>query len=322
MGWKPGTGFSGFPQWRGYNEAMILYVLALGSPTHPIPRFGTRGSAVLVADALRLQLHQLPAAVRNTSTRTAGRLPRHPGRVHAQSRITYFENSRRATLAQREYCIDNPLGWNAYSDSLWGLTASDDPSGYAAHGAPPGGARTATITPDRRHLLAALCARGRGPADAQPVGQLARSLVGSLRVHRRVQSDVAWVGQDVLGIDQGPIVLMIENYRSEAVWRRFSQNEWIASGLTRAGFLPVTTDVADPVASGAPAIALRAVEPTPFRDGTTVRFRLAAPGRVHARPDRRARTDRGAARRPRVRRRGPGAAVDGSRLAPGSTTCA
>ncbi len=118
--------------------------------------------------------------------------------------ITYFENSRRATLAQRAYCIDNPDGWAAYADSLWGLTASDDPTGYAAHGAPPPQSDNGTITPTRRHLVAALRARGRAPAHAQPVGQLARHAVGPVRVQGRVQPDAELVGHGLPRHRPGP----------------------------------------------------------------------------------------------------------------------
>jgi hypothetical protein len=89
-----------------------------------------------------------------------------------------------------------------------------------------------------------------------------------------------WVGQDVLGIDQGPIVLMIENYRTEGVWQRMSRDEDLARGLALAGFQPLTTGVGPaPGADG--AIALRArVEPNPVRESASIRFHLPAPGRV------------------------------------------
>ena len=89
---------------------------------------------------------------------------------------------------------------------------------------------------------------------------------------------VGWVGQDVLGIDQGPIVIMIENYRSEAVWRRMSQDEDLARGLLLAGFQSLTTGV-EP--APAPGLALSASsEPNPFRASATVRYRVPVAGRV------------------------------------------
>jgi hypothetical protein len=283
MGWKPGTGFAGFPQWIGYNEAMILYLLALGSPTHPITSlWGSWVSGYDWATYYGYSYINFPPlfghqyshcwvdfrGIQDGYTRNRG--------------ITYFENSRRATLAQREYCIDNPLGWEAYSDSLWGLTASDDPTGYKAHGAPPAWDENGTITP-----TAGISSLPFAPEVVLPLmhnlwDNWRGTLWGAYGFTDAFNPTFGWVGQDVLGIDQGPIVLMIENYRSESVWRRISQNEWIAAGLTRAGFTGVTVDVGAPALIGEPAISLRAVEPTPFRERTVVRFRLAAAGRVRA----------------------------------------
>jgi hypothetical protein len=149
MGWKPGTGFSGFGDWVGYNEAMILYILAIGSPTHPVPAWtwyhwtlgywwGTQyGQTYVIFPPLFG--HQYSHCwidfrhIQDTYMRNKG--------------ITYHENSRRATLAAREYCIANPGGWVGYAGDVWGLTASIDPDGYVAHGAPPGAER-------QRHDLA------------------------------------------------------------------------------------------------------------------------------------------------------------------------
>jgi hypothetical protein len=138
------TGFSGFGGWIGYNEAMILYILALGSPTHAIPANGwtawTSGYDWLTYYGYTyinfppLFGHQYShcwidfRTIQDTYTRNKG--------------ITYWENSRRATLAQRNYCIANPGGWVGYGEDLWGITASDDPDGYVAHGAPRPRART------------------------------------------------------------------------------------------------------------------------------------------------------------------------------------
>ena len=116
--------------WRGYNEAMILYVLALGSPTHPVEPGGVG----------RLD-QQLPlghvATGRSTSAsrRCSATSTRTSGSTSAASRtptcaargIDYFENSRRATLAQRAYAIANPGGWAGYGEDVWGLTACDGP---------------------------------------------------------------------------------------------------------------------------------------------------------------------------------------------------
>ncbi|NIQ81565.1 MAG: hypothetical protein GTN93_26430, partial [Anaerolineae bacterium] len=152
-GWRPESGFLPF-RWRGYDEALILYVLALGSPTHPIP--ADCYDAWLRTHAWRkiygyellysgpLFTHQYShiwidfRGIVDSCVREKG--------------IDYFENSRRATLIQQEYAIRNPLGFEGYCDCCWGFTACHGPPagtllvngvereflGYSARGAPYG----------------------------------------------------------------------------------------------------------------------------------------------------------------------------------------
>ncbi len=285
MGWLPGgateaAGFNTFGQWIGYNEAMIMYILALGSPTHPIPA-GLWGSWV---GGYQWQTHYGYSYV--IFPPLFGHQYSHcwidfraiaDGYMRARG-ITYFENSRRATLAQREYCIDNPQNWVAYSDSLWGLTASDDPFGYAAHGAPPAWSENGTITP-----TAGISSLPFAPEVVVPLirnlwTNWRATLWGPYGFTDAFNPSLGWVAQDVLGIDQGPIVLMIENYRSEGVWQRMSRDEDLSRGLTLAGFQGLTTGVTPAPGAG---LALSATaEPNPFRASTTVRYRLPAAGRV------------------------------------------
>jgi hypothetical protein len=281
MGWKPGTGFGGYGQWVGYSEAMILYLLALGSPTHPVPttawsawtsnyKWQTHyGYTFLICPPLFT--HQYThcwvdfRTIQDLYTRTQG--------------TTYFENSRRATRAQHEYCIANPGGFTAYSDSLWGLTASDDPSGYVAHGAPPAQDDNGTITP-----TAGLSSIVFTPDLSVPLlhnlwDNWRATTWGTYGFMDAFNPSFNWVDTDVLGIDQGPIVLMFENYINDgAVWKRISANADIQTGLTRAGFLPGTTGV-DP-SGAAMGVFLSPVAPNPVRAAGTVRFRLARAGRV------------------------------------------
>jgi hypothetical protein len=283
MGWKPGTGFSSFGQWIGYNEAMILYILALGSPVpfRQVPENAwsawTSGyrwrthygySYVEFAPLFGHQYSHCWVDFRNISDnymRTQG--------------INYFENSRRATLAAREYCIDNPLNRVGYSDSLWGLTASDGPTGYSARGAPPGENDDGTITPT--------AATSSLPFAPEVVIPAIRNMYNTYRPQLWTQYGfrdafnlgVNWWGPDVLGIDQGPIVLMIENYRNQAVWNRFMQNPDIQRGLERAGFIPYTIGVGDPTGGGG-RHELYQNQPNPFSETSLIRYRLASGGRV------------------------------------------
>ncbi len=282
MGWKPESGFTTFGEWVGYNEAMILYILALGSPTHPVPDTAwtrwTSGYTWATQYGLTYVLfpplfgHQYShcwidfRGIRDTYMQGKG--------------IDYFENSRRATMAQRRYCTRNPLNRVGYGENLWGLTACDDPiSGYLAHGAPPTQNDNGTLAP-----TAALSSMPFAPdtciAAAQFLWTYYRNFMwgpyGFVDAYNLSQSP-EWYDIDYLGIDQGPIVLMIENYRTNAIWSRFMRNPDIAMGLYRAGFLPVLA--VDPAPAASIRLTLSAA-PNPFREGSTVRFRLPQAMRV------------------------------------------
>jgi hypothetical protein len=150
MGWNAGDGFSPFGTWVGYNEAMILYILALGSPTYPVPARALvhLDERVQVADVLRIHLPQLPAAVRPPVLALLDRLPLASRTCTCETqRHHYFENSRRATYAAQAYCIDNPLRLGRIRRVRVGPHGQDGPTGYNAHGAPPAQNDNGTITP-------------------------------------------------------------------------------------------------------------------------------------------------------------------------------
>lgn len=267
MGWTPEHGLHDY-DYTGYNEAMILYILALGSPTHPIspkawnvytqsykwdthyghehvvfaPLFGHQYSHVWI-DFRGIQDHVMRA-----------------------KGIDYFENSRRATLSQREYAKANPMGWRGYGENVWGLTACDGPFDgklvvngterqfwtYAARGtaphelrddgtiAPTAAASSIAFTPEES--MAAIREMGRryGAHLYQQYGFL-DSFNPTLDFERELQMGtivpgIGWFDADYLGIDQGPIVAMIENHRSGLVWETMKKNEHVKRGLRRAGF--------------------------------------------------------------------------------------
>ena len=267
MGWHPESGFIDY-EWMGLNEAMILYVLALGSPTHPIDpedweawtrtyRWGTFHGQEHVNFA-PLFGHQYShvwidfRGIRDAYMRGKG--------------IDYFENSRRATLSQRAYAIDNPNRFRGYGENVWGLSACDGPLDgdleidgrkvhfmtYAARGAALGEIRDdGTIAP-----TAAVSSIAFAPEVAIPAmeemqrrwgGHLVSkygfldsfnpSLTFATRTHHgKVVPGIGWFDGDYLGIDQGPIVAMIENHRSGLVWETMRRNPHIVRGLKRAGF--------------------------------------------------------------------------------------
>lgn len=269
MGWYPKQGYIPY-DWEGYNEGMLVYVLALGSPTQGIsadawtawtktyarswgvfheqeylgfaPQFGHQYSHVWIDFR----------GIRDAYMRERG--------------FDYFENSRRATYAQRAYAIANPMGWKLYGENIWGLTASDGPQGAKLDFG--GSVR------EFRHYSA----RGAGLADAFDDGTIAPTAAAASlpfapeivipaveEMHRLYGAQIystygfldafnpsfnydvplksgqlipnfGWVASDYIGIDQGPIIAMIENYRDDFVWNVMKKNPYIRKGLERAGF--------------------------------------------------------------------------------------
>jgi hypothetical protein len=267
MGWTPEEGFHSY-DWRGYNEAMIVIVLALGSPTHPVAasawdeytktdRWGTfyGQDHILFAPLFGHQYSHVWIDFRGIQDAVT--------RAHG---IDYFENSRRAAIAQHAYAVDNPGGFRDYGDRIWGLTACDGPfdgtltiagrrrtfQGYAARGATAGDVRDdGTVAP-----TAAASSIAFAPELAIPaMREMSRRYGGRLYARYgfldafnptlrtgagvtqgRVDPQAGWFDVDYLGIDEGPIVAMIENYRSGLVWRTMRRSPHIVRGLERAGF--------------------------------------------------------------------------------------
>ncbi len=267
LGWKPEAGFLPY-DWRGYNEALVLYVLALGSPTHALPAaawaewtrtydWRTYYSPLPYVPFPPLFGHQYSHVwIDFRGTRDAFM------RGHDSD---YFENSRRATLAQRAYTTANPRGFAGYGPDGWGITASDYPGGYRARGAlpvqnddgtlvPTGPGGSYAFTPDES--LAAL----RNFYANYP------RLWGAYGFKDAFNPTQNWYATDHIGIDQGPIVLMIENGRRDAVWRVFMQSPYVQAGMERAGFERVGTATAPGARVDALALA---VYPNPARGAAT-----------------------------------------------------
>lgn len=264
-GWKPGSGFLNYG-WEGYSEALLLYVLGLGSPTHALtdasfPAWtGTYqwenlyGIDFLYAGPLFI--HQFSHAWID--------LRGIRDRFMRDKHCDYFENSRRATYVQREYAIRNPRGFVGYDEDGWGLSAGDGPStprqrvarrcqsfyGYAARGV-PWGPDDGTISgpsmlsslvfapelviPALRRMVARDATADVGVARASGYNDTVR--VGAPMVQPEMGKHVAgWVSEGNFGLDQGMIVLMIENFRTGLPWQLLRGSAPIHTGLHRAGF--------------------------------------------------------------------------------------
>jgi hypothetical protein len=269
MGWHPEDGLIE-RSWTGYNEGMLVNILALGSPTYPAapglwdqwtapypqcwrgsgptrrlafaPMFGHQYSHIFIDFR----------GIRDAAMREAG--------------FDYFENSRRETYAQRAYAIANPMRWRGYSDKIWGITACDGPGfaqlpylgekrtffGYAARGPidEPDGRDDGTIAP-----TAALGSLPFAPEIVIPCADALRRWPGLFDRYGfkdsfnpsftytsarngtgTIDPRFGWVAKDYIGIDQGAILLQATNYRNEFVWRTMRRSPAIRRGLTRAGF--------------------------------------------------------------------------------------
>ena len=255
QGWKPECGFLHYG-WQGYNETALLYVLGLGSPTHPLPSSSypawtatyqwecIYGHALLYAGPLFV--HQFSHAwidfrkIQDSFMREKG--------------SDYFENSCRAVDVQREYARRDPNEYGTYGVDCWGLSACDGPSlgalrvrgrerrffEYAARGA-PFGPDDGTVAP-----VAALASLPFAPAlalsavrhflELYPEWQESWQLPGGFNPAAPGADSRGWVSEGSYGLDQGLAVLMIENYRSGLIWKLMRSSPPIRLGLKRAGF--------------------------------------------------------------------------------------
>lgn len=281
MGWKPGTGFGGYGYWIGYNEAMILYLLALGSPTHPVPEFTWFywTSGYNWANQYGYNYVIFPPLFGHQYSHCWVDFRSIQDQYMRNRGITYHENSRRATLAARAYCIANPYGWTGYGPDLWGLTASDDPDGYAAHGAPPAQSDNGTITPTAAASSIAFAPEVVVPALHHMLDTYGSMLWGRYGFKDAFNLSRFWWGGDWLGIDQGPIIIMIENHLNGAVWQRYKGNADVARGLARAGFTGLSA-VGDERWQSGVFLEVAQNSPNPFRGRTTIAYRVARPGTV------------------------------------------
>jgi len=261
MGWHPESGFIE-ARWTGYNEAMILLVMALGSPTHTVndsvwahwcegyewkefygrdhvnfsPLFGHQYSHMFIDFR----------GIRDPYMHLKG--------------IDYFENARRATLSNRDYCIDNPNNFKGYGENTWGLTACDGPAhqilvtenrdtvqfwDYRARGASALGIiDDGTIAPTAAGgsipYAPDLCLNAlyhmKQQFGEQIYGEYGFRDAFNLTFPVQEGNSPGWFDVDYLGIDQGPILIQLENHHTGLIWDIMKKNRHIVNGLKKAGF--------------------------------------------------------------------------------------
>jgi hypothetical protein len=240
MAWYPNTGFSG-SYWVGYCEGMIIYCLGLGTSTTPLPascwNYWTSGY-IWTTNYGQSYVYFPPLFTYEYSHCWIDF--RHIADSYMNSHSsTYFENSRRAALAQVTYCSSGPdpaidVG---YSSNVWGLTASDDPNGYASHGIPPDGFDDGTIAPTAAGGSIVFTPEYSEPTLNYFYTHYRPHIWTAYGFRDAFNLGKGWYDVDELGIDQGPIVIMIENYRNQRPWQLFMQNQEVQTGLQRAGFV-------------------------------------------------------------------------------------
>ncbi|OGX13489.1 MAG: hypothetical protein A2351_01645 [Omnitrophica bacterium RIFOXYB12_FULL_50_7] len=241
MGWTPESKFLPY-YWDSYNELMILVALAIGSTTFPVPpeawerwlrpEENYNNHKVIYASTGSLFTYQFSHAYidfRNLNDRG----------------INFFENSREATLANREYSLSFSGQYRGYSPSSWGLSASVGPGGYKAYGGKPGGGlHDGTLAP-----YAALSSIVFTPEFSTATARFfydhyEKELYGNFGFKDAFNLDKQWWASEYLGIDQGITLLMLENYlNGENVWKKFMElpaiKKWIElTGLNKKSSQP------------------------------------------------------------------------------------
>jgi hypothetical protein len=256
-GWRPETGFIPY-RWEGYDEALLLHILGLGSPTYPLPPESYKAWSstfqwkqiydweyLYSGPLFTHQLSHMFVDLRGIQD------------AYMEERgIDYFENSRRATYVQQRYAIQNPLEFAMYGEHCWGFTACDGPGwtsrtvggierrffDYLARGAPYG-PDDGTIAPwavvaslpfapeivlptleNFHHLDLGMTDTFGFKTSFNPTYEVEGSRCGW------------WVSPWYFGIDQGPLALMIENYRTGLLWNLTKRCPYLVTGLRRAGF--------------------------------------------------------------------------------------
>lgn len=255
-GWRPESGFLKY-RWEGLDETLFLYILGLGSPLHPLPKesysawtFTFQWKKLYGYEfvyAAPLFIHQFPhvwldfRGIQDDYMRQKG--------------LDYFENSRRATYVQQQYAIHNPQKFTGYHEHCWGITASEGPGetsyvvehagrkffGYHARGVPE--PDDGTLSPWA--VIASLpfapeivipTVEGFKSTYPQLLGEYGFTCSLNPTFHSGSKSEPGWMSKNYYGINEGPNVIMIENFRTGLVWRLLKQCPYLVEGLHRAGF--------------------------------------------------------------------------------------
>ncbi len=236
-GWKPETGFLK-PRWDTYSEDTILYLLAIGSPTHPISpaswsalwrdRYRYEGYAYFTTIGVPLFMHQYAHAWIDYRNR----------RETKGDRIDYFQNSINATLAHRAFCMNLAHEFPGYGPNIWGITASDSAKGYLAWGGPPRAPEIdGTVVPSAAGGSLMFAPELSVAALRAMKERYGEKIYGRYGFVDAFNPNTGWVDSDVIGINAGIILLSAENARTGNVWLWFMRNPEMPQALRLAGLV-------------------------------------------------------------------------------------
>ena len=236
--WSPDYGWEMNLPVTGWNEALIVYVLAASSPTHPISRtvydngWARNGAMLNGQRYLDITLPLGPPYGGPLFFAQYSFLGLNPHGL-SDAYADYWKQNVAQAKINYKYCVENPKGWKGYSRNVWGLTACDVPGGYAANSPTED---NGTIAP-----TAALSSFPYTPYESMEALHyyyyiLGEKLFGEYGFYDAFNLQDEWYSSSYLAIDQGPIIIMIENYRTGLLWNLFMRNDDVQTGLLRLGF--------------------------------------------------------------------------------------
>ncbi|MBO1004828.1 glucoamylase family protein [Pseudogracilibacillus auburnensis] len=250
MGYWPEREFAG--HWDFYAEQLMVYFLGAASPTHPTnPEmfydFQRRHGAYGGYPPFIYSWH---GSIFTYQFSHAWFDLRH---VEDREHVDWFKNSIIASLTDRQYAIDQSAKFKTYGPSAWGMTASDGPDGYSGHyGAVPNGYQN-----DANYVDGTIPPAGAAGSIVFTPAQSINALKHYYKTHPNLWGEYGfndafninvepeWYGRDVIGINKGITLLMIENYRTEFIWDLFMKNEFVQSGMRKVGLTPMNSLVID-----------------------------------------------------------------------------
>lgn len=266
MSWRPERGF--VARIDRFSEGILCYILAMGSPTHPIPakcwdsftrpvtKYGGY-ELIYVADGSLFQ-YLFPMAWLDLKDKH-------------DAYADYWQNAISAIKANKEYCCENANRYKTFREGFWGLSASLSPHGYKVFGAKPGNNLTdGTVAPYAVGASIPLTPEF-SIADYR---KMYKSVPGVVKKYGLVDAfniDANWASDDYVSIDIGVMLLMVENYRTGLIWKYFMRNEYVKKGMSAAGF--------GPGCQGAPT-KLKNIPGNP--DDSIIVRRISAPVKIDA----------------------------------------